>query len=99
MRGYTRFRDNRWGGFTMSETKIDEVKCFDYSFRQALLSFNNKEYKHSKIHMQNAISALEELQDIQNKKESIHETEKLLEDVARDPEKLKILKRVVEAYE
>ncbi|HLR88452.1 MAG TPA: hypothetical protein VK042_01855 [Atopostipes sp.] len=80
-------------------TKIDEVKCFDYSFRQALLSFNNKEYKHSKIHMQNAMRSLDELQDIQNKKDSIYETEKLLEEVARDPEKLKILKRVIEAYE
>ena len=49
--------------------------------------------------MQNAIYSLEEIQDAKNKEESIYETEKLLEDVARDPEKLKILKRVVEAYE
>jgi|GEM_PF-4866579 len=78
---------------------INNELCFNYYLIESKTCFEKKRYDSAKTNLQNAIYSLEEIQDAKNKEESIYETEKLLEDVARDPEKLKILKRVVEAYE
>lgn len=78
---------------------INNELCFNYYLIESKTCFEKQEFGSAKVNLQNAIRSLDELQDIKNKKNSIYETEKLLEDVARDPDKLKLLKRVVEAYE
>jgi len=79
--------------------KMNNKMLFNHELSLATTQFEAENYGYAKIHLHNAIGALEELQREKNKQVASDEMNQLLDEVAQDPDKLKILKRVVEAYE
>jgi len=79
--------------------KVNDEICFRHELDLSITQFETGYYNNAKIHLQNAIGSLEELQREKNKQEYEKDFKDLLDEVAQRPDRIEIYKKLVQAYE